>query len=76
MAATDSHATVEELLQLLQAVFSVRYVPRLYTEGQLSLQKCLETVVRKVRSWYETAASSRERESETRGTFTGESATD
>jgi hypothetical protein len=36
MAATDKHATTEELLE---AVFSVRSVPRLYTGGQLPLEE-------------------------------------
>jgi hypothetical protein len=35
MAATDMHATIEELLE---AVFSVRSVPRLYNEGRLRLE--------------------------------------
>jgi hypothetical protein len=34
MAATDTHVTIEELLE---AVFSVRSVPRLYNEDQLLL---------------------------------------
>jgi hypothetical protein len=35
MNATDTHATIEELLE---AVLSVRPVPRLYNGGQLSLK--------------------------------------
>jgi hypothetical protein len=34
MAATDTHATIEELLE---AVLSVRSVPKLYNQGQLPL---------------------------------------
>jgi hypothetical protein len=45
MAATDTHATVEEMLE---AMFSVRSVPRLYNEVQLSLEESLETAVRRV----------------------------
>jgi hypothetical protein len=44
MAATDMHTTTEEMLE---AVFSVRSVPRLYNEGQLPLEKSLETAVRR-----------------------------
>jgi hypothetical protein len=35
MAATDMHVTTEELLE---ALFSVRSLPRLYKEGQLPLE--------------------------------------
>jgi hypothetical protein len=42
MAATDKHATIEELLE---AVFAVRSVPRLYKEEQLQLRDSLETAV-------------------------------
>jgi hypothetical protein len=38
MAATDTHATIKELLE---AVVSVRSVPRLYNEGQLPLERSL-----------------------------------
>jgi hypothetical protein len=54
MAATDTHATIEELLE---AVFSVRSVPRLYNESQLLLEESLWTVVRRVGGWCEMAAS-------------------
>jgi hypothetical protein len=54
MAATDTHVTME---MLLEAVFSVRSVPRLYNEGQLPLEKSLETAVRRVGDWCEMAAS-------------------
>jgi hypothetical protein len=37
---TDTHATTAELLE---AVYSVLSVPRLYNEGQLPLQGSLET---------------------------------
>jgi hypothetical protein len=58
MAATDTHATIEELLE---AVFFVRSVPRLYKEGLLLLEKSFETAVRRVGSWCEMAASLRGR---------------
>jgi hypothetical protein len=58
MAATDTHATIEELLE---ALFSVWSVPRLYNEEQLRLREGLETAVtgvwvncesrRPVRTW-------------------------
>jgi hypothetical protein len=35
MAATDTHAIIEEMLE---TVFSVRPVPRFYKEGQLPLE--------------------------------------
>jgi hypothetical protein len=54
MAATDIHATTEELLE---AVFSVRSVPKLYNKSQLPLDKSLESAVRKVGGWCEMAAS-------------------
>jgi hypothetical protein len=54
MAATDRHATIEELLE---AVFSVRSVPSLYNEGQLSLEENPETALRTVGGWCEMAAS-------------------
>jgi hypothetical protein len=41
MAAKDMHATREELLE---AVFSVRSVSRLYNEGKLSLRETAEEV--------------------------------
>jgi hypothetical protein len=43
MAAKDTDATIYELLQ---SMFSVRLVPRLYKENQLLLEKILETAVR------------------------------
>jgi hypothetical protein len=45
-------ATVEEMLE---AVFSVRYVPRLYNEVQLPLDESLEPEVRRVGGWCEMA---------------------
>jgi hypothetical protein len=45
MSAADTHATIEELLE---AVLSVRSVPKQYNEGQLPLEKRLKTVVRRV----------------------------
>jgi hypothetical protein len=41
MAATDMHATMEELLE---AVLSVRSVPGVYNEGELSLEKSVTRV--------------------------------
>jgi hypothetical protein len=49
-------ATTEELLE---AMFSVPSVPRLYNEEQLPLRGSLETVVRGVGGWCEMAASLR-----------------
>jgi PIN domain nuclease of toxin-antitoxin system len=54
MAATDIHATREELLE---AVFSVWSVSGLYNEGQLPLEESLETAVRRAGGWCEMAAS-------------------
>jgi hypothetical protein len=54
MAATDTYATIEELLE---AVFSVRSMPTLYNEVQLPLEKSLETAVRRVGVSCETVAS-------------------
>jgi hypothetical protein len=53
-AAADTHTTIEELLE---AVFSMRSVPRLYNECQLQLEKSLETTVKIVGGWCEMAAS-------------------
>jgi hypothetical protein len=41
MATTDMHTTMEELLE---AAFSVRSMPMLYTEDQLPLRVSRETV--------------------------------
>jgi hypothetical protein len=38
MVATDTHPTIEELLE---AVFSLPSVPMLYNEGQLSLENIM-----------------------------------
>jgi hypothetical protein len=65
MIARDKHATIVELLE---AVFSVRSVPRLYNEGQRSL----EMTVRRVGGWCEMAASLRGNEPRSRGTYTCE----
>jgi hypothetical protein len=43
MAATDTHATIEENLE---AMFSVRSVPRLYKKDQVALRVSRETVLR------------------------------
>jgi hypothetical protein len=53
MAATDTHATEK----LLEAVFSVRSLPRLSNEGQLLLDESLQTAVRRVGGWCEMAES-------------------
>jgi hypothetical protein len=45
MAATDTHAIIEEPLE---AVVSVRYVPRPYNEDQMPLQESPEKAVRRV----------------------------
>jgi hypothetical protein len=45
MAAKDMHATMEELLE---AVFSVWFMLRLYNESQLPLEESIETAVRRV----------------------------
>jgi hypothetical protein len=42
MAATDTHATTEELLE---AVFSVRPVPILHNEEKLRLRTSLEAII-------------------------------
>jgi hypothetical protein len=52
MSSKDKDATIEELLE---AMFSVRSVPRLYNEEQLQLRMNLETVVRRVEGWSEMA---------------------
>jgi hypothetical protein len=46
MAATDMHGSIEELLEV---VFSVRFMLSLYNKGQLSLEESLETAVIRVR---------------------------
>jgi hypothetical protein len=53
MAATDTSSTRE----LLEAVFSVRSVPRLYNEEQLRLRESPETAVRIVVGWCEMGTS-------------------
>jgi hypothetical protein len=54
MAATDTHTTMEELLE---AVFCVWSVPRLCNEGKLLLEESLEMAVRIVGGRCEMAAS-------------------
>jgi hypothetical protein len=54
MASTDTHATIQELLE---AVFCVRSVPRLHNEGQLRLLQSFQTAVRRAGGRYEMAAS-------------------
>jgi hypothetical protein len=56
MAATDTNATVEELLE---AVFSAPSVAKLYNESHLALEETIETAVRIVGGWCEMAASLR-----------------
>jgi hypothetical protein len=53
-ATTDTHATVEELLE---AAFSMRSVPRLCNECQLQLENSLDATLRIVGGWCEMAAS-------------------
>jgi hypothetical protein len=57
MAAAYTHATIEELLE---AVFSMRSLPRLYKEEQLRLLATLGTAVRRVGCWCEMAARMQE----------------
>jgi hypothetical protein len=54
MAPENTQATTEELLDV---VFSVWSIPRLYNEGQLPLEESLLTTVRRVEGWCEMAAS-------------------
>jgi hypothetical protein len=49
MAATVTHATIEELLK---EEFSVWSVTRIYKKGQLPLEESLETAVRRFGIWY------------------------
>jgi hypothetical protein len=61
MAATDMNKTIEEILE---AMFSVQSVSRLYNEEQLRLQGSLETALRVVGVSCETVASQQGREHE------------
>jgi hypothetical protein len=54
MAATDVHAKMEELLE---AVFSVRFVCRLYNEKQLRSRGSFVMAVRRIEGWREMVAS-------------------
>jgi hypothetical protein len=54
MAATDMRATTEELLETMFSVWSVR---RLYNEGQLPLKECFEKAKGRVGGWCKMAAS-------------------
>jgi hypothetical protein len=45
MAAANMHATIVELLE---ALFSVRSMPRLFNQDQLPLQESPETAVRRL----------------------------
>jgi hypothetical protein len=54
MAATDKHAIIEELLEVM---FSVRSLPWLDNEDQLPLEMSFETAVRRVGGWCEMTAS-------------------
>jgi hypothetical protein len=55
---------------IMEAVFSVQSVPRLYNEDQLPLRESPETAVRRVGGWCEMAASLRGREPGRKGTST------
>jgi hypothetical protein len=54
----------------MEAVFSMRSVPRLYNEDQLPLRQSLETAVRRERGRCEMAASLQGRESRSREDLT------
>jgi hypothetical protein len=56
MAAREIHATIQELLEVM---FSMQSVPRLYNKQQLRLQESLGTEMRTVEDWCEIAASLR-----------------
>jgi hypothetical protein len=49
MAAADTHATTEELLE---SVSSLPSIPRLYNKGELPLEESLETAIR-IGGWCE-----------------------
>jgi hypothetical protein len=51
---SNGRTAIEELLEV---IFSVRSVLRLYNEGKLPLEKSVETAVRRVGGWCEMAAS-------------------
>jgi hypothetical protein len=42
---------------MLEVMFSMQSMPRLYNEGQLPLEESLEMAVRRALGWYEIAAS-------------------
>jgi hypothetical protein len=70
VAVTDTYAIIQELLE---TVFSVRFVPRRYKEDQLLSpvrRESPETAVTRVGSWCEMAVSLRVREPGIRGTST------
>jgi hypothetical protein len=67
IAETNTHATIEELLE---TVISVLPVPRLYNEDQLPLRTSLETAVRREGGRCEMAVSLRGREAGSKGTST------
>jgi hypothetical protein len=58
MASTDTHETIE----LLEAVFSMWSVSRLYNEEPLRLRESLETAVGRVRVSCEAVAGQSRRE--------------
>jgi hypothetical protein len=64
LAARDTHATIEEVLE---EGFSVRSVPRLYNEDQWPERESAETAFRRAGDWCEMAASLRGREAGNRG---------
>jgi hypothetical protein len=53
MVETGTHGTTK----LMEAVYSVQSVPKLYTDGQLPLEESLETAVRRTGDWCDMAAS-------------------
>jgi hypothetical protein len=59
IAATDTYATIEELLEV---VFSVGSVLSLYNEDRMPSQKSSETAARRVGGWCEMVTSMRGRE--------------
>lgn len=65
IAAADTHSTTEELWD---EMFSVRSLPRLYNDYQLSVRESSETAVRRVGGWREMADSLQGLEPTIRGT--------
>jgi hypothetical protein len=65
----DEKRCRQAIQELLEAVFSVRCVQRLFNEDQLPLRESFETTVRRVGVWCEMANSLRRREHGNRGTM-------